>query len=178
MRSLAETQDDFSDALRKPEHKAPDVLAACNAGSPSRRFDIYRNNVVVGMIEGLRSTFPAIERLVGEAFFKATAKAYLGHEPPTSPLLFRYGKTFGDFLDGFPPAAPVPYLGDVARLEWARLDAYHAADEGADIDRMFGRVGARRCWPSVVCLTSITHADQIEMACCVTLGSEHRSQVV
>ena len=43
-------------------------------------------------------------------------------------MLLLYGERFGDFLDDFAPAAGVPYLGDVARLEWARLYAYHAAD--------------------------------------------------
>lgn len=128
MRSLFETQAGFADALKHPGRPAPAALAT-PAGQPSkRRFDVYRNNVVVGMIEALKATFPAIERLVGLEFFNATARAYLEKEPPRSPLMFRYGRTFGDFLDGFPPAASVPYLGDIARLEWARLEAYHAAD--------------------------------------------------
>lgn len=128
MPSLFETQDAFVDALKHPDRPAPAALAKTKGQPSKRRFDVYRNNVVVGMIEALRATFPAIERLVGEEFFGATARAYLEQEPPRSPLLFRYGKTFGDFLDDFPPAASVPYLGDVARLEWARLEAYHAAD--------------------------------------------------
>lgn len=129
MRSLFDTQHGFIDALKHPDRAAPDALAKSKGQPSNRRFDVYRNNVVVGMIEGLRATFPAVERLVGEKFFSATSRAYLDYEPPTSPLLFRYGKTFGDFLDSFPPAASVPYLGDVARLEWARLEAYHAADQ-------------------------------------------------
>lgn len=128
MRSLAETQASFIDALKHPDQPVPDALAKPKGLPAKRRFDVYRNNVVVGMIEGLRATFPAIERLVGGEFFSAASRVYLEKEPPRSPLLFRYGGTFGNFLDHFPPAASVPYLGDVARLEWARLVAYHAAD--------------------------------------------------
>lgn len=128
MRSLFETQAGFALALRHPDRPAPDTLAAPAGQLPKRRFDIYRNNVVVGVIETSRATFPAVEKLVGAAFFSAAARVYLEQEPPRSPLLFRYGETFADFLDAFPPAASVPYLGDIARLEWARLQAYHAAD--------------------------------------------------
>ena len=69
-----------------------------------------------------------VRRLVGAEFFKAVARAYVAEAPPRSPVLLLYGRSFGTFLDDFPPAARVPYLGDVARLEWARLYAYHAAD--------------------------------------------------
>ena len=47
---------------------------------------------------------------------------------PSSPLLLEYGEGFAAFVDAFEPAGGLPYLGDVARLEWARQQAYHAAD--------------------------------------------------
>ncbi|MGI9449458.1 MAG: HvfC/BufC N-terminal domain-containing protein, partial [Geminicoccaceae bacterium] len=129
MPSLFDVQTDFIDALKDPDRQAPEALVKSpDDQRPKRRFDVYRNNVAVGMIEALRATFPAVERLVGGDFFSAAARVFLDQEPPRSPLLFRYGQTFGNFLDAFPPATSVPYLGDVARLEWARLEAYHAAD--------------------------------------------------
>ncbi|MGI9491561.1 MAG: HvfC/BufC N-terminal domain-containing protein [Geminicoccaceae bacterium] len=129
MPSLFDIQTAFIDALKNPDRPAPEALAKRFGGErPKRRFDVYRNSVAVGMIEALRATFPAVERLVGGDFFSAAARVYLDQDPPRSPLLFRYGKTFGNFIEKFPPAASVPYLGDVARLEWARLEAYHAAD--------------------------------------------------
>lgn len=126
--SLAEIQSDFIERLRRSSSSPPASLAAAGGTLPNRRFNVYRNNVVASLIEALRTSFPVVERLVGEAFFKATARAYIDQKPPKSPLLFLYGETFGDFLDAFPPAASVPYLGDVARLEFAKLAAYHAAD--------------------------------------------------
>ena len=137
MRSLSETQAGFSAALRNPDEPTPEAIARTGGRAAKRRFDVYRNNVAVGMIEALRSTFPAVDRLVGAEFFSAAARIYMEKNPPRSPLLFHYGGTFGDFLDGFPPASSVPYLGDVARLEWARLEAYHAADrQPVSIERL------------------------------------------
>lgn len=106
----------------------PDAIGRKDGEPAKRRFDVYRNNVASGMIEALRATYPAVDKLVGPEFFAASARVYLDQQPPRSPLLFRHGETFGDFLESFPPAASTPYLGDVARLEWARLEAYHAKD--------------------------------------------------
>lgn len=128
MRLLIDVQTAFIDALKRPEAPVPDAVSTKNGEPVKRRFNVYRNNVAAGMIEALRATYPAVDKLVGDAFFAAAARVYLERHPPRSPLLFRYGEGFGDFLDGFPPAASTPYLGDVARLEWARLKAYHAAD--------------------------------------------------
>ena len=134
---LSDTQAEFVASLRNPGLPPPASLSRPGGTSPNKRFDVYRNNVVASLIEALRASFPVVERLVGEEFFKATARAYIDHEPPKSPLLFLYGRTLGDFVEGFPPAASVPYLGDIARLEWARLSAYHAADRTpVTIDRL------------------------------------------
>ena len=127
-RSLVKVQTSFVEALRQPEATVPDAIAKRMGEPVKRRFDVYRNNVTAGMIGALQATFPAVETLVGTKFFAAAARIYLAKNPPRSPILFQYGETFGDFLDHFEPASKVPYLGDVARLEWARLQSHHAAD--------------------------------------------------
>jgi hypothetical protein len=124
VRSLADLQHDFAAALTDPALAAPAGLRQ----PAQRRFDVHRNNRAAGLIDLLEAAFPVVRRLVGAEFFKAAARAYIDREPPRSPVLLLYGQAFGAFLDGFTPAAGVPYLGDVARLEWARLAAYHAAD--------------------------------------------------
>lgn len=128
MQRLADLQADFAAALSDPALPAPPGVRRQVRLPQSRRFDVYRNNMMVSLIEALEATFPVVQRLVGSDFFKAAAKVYIRQAPPRSPVLLLYGETFGDFLDGFEPAAGVPYLGDVARLEWARVNAYHAAD--------------------------------------------------
>jgi hypothetical protein len=92
------------------------------------RFAVYRNNVTVSLIDALVDTFPVVQALVGEAFFRAMARMFAQMSPPRSRLMVYYGDTFADFVAAFPPAASVPYLADVARLEMARVRAYHAAD--------------------------------------------------
>lgn len=140
---LRDLQADFVEALKRPDAPVPDAIGKKGGKPAKRRFDVYRNNVIVGMTEALRATFPAVDKLVGAEFFAASARIYIDEHPPRSPLLFRYGESFGDFLDGFPPAASTPYLGDVARLEWARLEAYHARDcEPLAIEALSAFLGA------------------------------------
>lgn len=118
----------FSSALLDPELPTPQGIVGPDGKKADKRFNVYRNNVTVGLIETLASTFPAVQRLVGEEFFAAMAKVYIQTEQPSSPLLFRYGYGFAAFLESFEPVGKLPYLADVARLERAWLDAYHAAD--------------------------------------------------
>ncbi len=81
--------------------------------------DIYRNNTIGGITNAMELTYPVIVRLVGEDFFKATAKEYLNKYYPISGNLDDYGGEFPVFLESFPPVKPLPYIADIARLEWA-----------------------------------------------------------
>ena len=137
MPSLAETQSGFARALCEAQAPPPAGLSPPPVAGRSRRFDVHRNNRASSLIDALQACFPAVRRLVGDDFFRAAARAYVGAEPPRSPVLLHYGGTFAAFLAAFPPAAPVPYLGDVARLEWARQEALHARDAApAGIERL------------------------------------------
>jgi hypothetical protein len=128
-RRLLAFQGAFAAALLDAEPRTPAAIS--NAGSPdaARRFGIYRNNVNASLSAALAGRFPVIERLVGEAFFRAMTLVFIERHPPRSPVLSAYGGQFPDFLDRFEPVAELPYLGDVARLEWARAIAFHAADD-------------------------------------------------
>jgi hypothetical protein len=122
------TQSDFAGALLDSDIPVPAGLTSHTARRPEKRFAVYRNNVVVGLIEALRTKFPATERIVGEEFFRAMARVFATAHPPRSKILHTYGDDFADFIAAFEPAADLAYLADVARLEAARTRAYHAAD--------------------------------------------------
>jgi hypothetical protein len=128
MKRFAELQRDFAGAVLDPEAAVPAPLSGRGVASPSRRFGVYRNNVYASLIDVLAGRFPVVVRLVGEEFFRAMARAYVEREPPRSAVLIRYGVGFPDFIADFAPAASVPYLADMASLEWAWHAAYHAPD--------------------------------------------------
>jgi hypothetical protein len=114
-RSLVD-RDDGAAAAMLAAHVAPN------------RLDIYRNTFVGSLTAALRLSYPAVHRLVGDDFFAATAGAFMAESPPCSAYLDDYGAEFPEFLLRFPPAAGLPYLPQVARLEWAVSRAIHAPD--------------------------------------------------
>ncbi len=125
---LAAMQARFAAALWQDVDSVPAEMSSHNAQRPAKRFHVYRNNVFASLVAVLRGRFPVVERLVGVEFFCAMARIFVEQHPPRSPALFEYGAGFTSFLAGFEPARELPYLPDVARLEWLRNEAYHAAD--------------------------------------------------
>lgn len=127
-RLIASGQAAFSQALLDPSSPVPCGLVTPQGNPATRRFGIYRNNVAVSLVNALSEVFPTVQNLVGEEFFRAMTHEYVRSCPPTSRLLFEYGATFPAFLESFEPAADLPFLADVARLERLWLDSFHSAD--------------------------------------------------
>jgi hypothetical protein len=149
MQTHLDVQDEFADALLSAATPVPSSLKGASVRRADRRFAVYRNNVAVSLIEALGARFPVVKRLVGDEFFGAMAHAFVLREPPLSPLLIHYGETFPAFIEAFDAAKPLPYLADVARLEYARGHAYHAADaeplpRAAFAALPAGRIGSAR----------------------------------
>ncbi len=121
-------QTAFAEALLDPSRALPEGVTSPRGGADLARFAVYRNNVHVGLTAALAKRFPVVRQLVGEEFFAGMARAYAGLRKPASPLLFEYGDRFPDFVERFEPARGLAYLADVARIEAAWTQAYHAED--------------------------------------------------
>jgi hypothetical protein len=119
----------FAQALLDPDIAIPNGVSDPDGKQAPRRFAVYRNNVVASLMEALASVFPAVRAILGEENFSRVARNFVAVHPPRMPMMQAYGAGFPDFLESFPPLRSAPFLGDVARLERAFLDAFHAADE-------------------------------------------------
>lgn len=128
MQSLAERQRAFAAALLDSTLPTPAGIVGPDGRPSSRRFAVYRNNVMVGLTQTLKDAYPAVHRIVGSEFFHALARAYVVGDLPRSPMLFDYGAGLPDLIDRFEPASVLPYLADVARIERAWTEAYHSAE--------------------------------------------------
>lgn len=97
-------------------------------GQVERRYNVYRNNVTVGLVRALEANFPVVRRLLGEHYFAGFARDFAQKHPPQSPLMFIYGALLPKALEDAEDLTAYPYLGDVARLEIHWRESYHAAD--------------------------------------------------
>ena len=127
------TQPEFREALLDGARAVPAGLTDAQGRPAGRRFDVYRNNVALSLTEALKVSFPAVAALLGADRFRAVAGVFLRRHPPETPMMMAYGGAFPGFLEGFAPLKRHRYLPDLARLEQALREAYHAADaEPAD----------------------------------------------
>jgi hypothetical protein len=134
----------FGPALLDPTCEAPSVVTGPNGKAAAKRYNVYRNNVTVSLIDALAAIYPAVQRITGPDFFRAMARFHIRKTPPTSPLLFDYGRDFPEFIEGYGFAQSLPWLADVARIERAWLDAYHALDAAPLSPTVLSKVGSEQ----------------------------------
>ena len=158
MLTLRELQADFARAILHEDARAIADAVVPDGLSPADRIQVYRHHIFASLGEALETTYPVVCRLVDRRFFGFAADAYVRSHPPAGPCLFEYGATFPAFLASFPPCAGHPYLGDVARLEWAMNAALHAPDVPAidptalgavapdDVGRLVVRMDPSAAW--------------------------------
>jgi hypothetical protein len=124
--ALRRFQDEFARALAGAEAAFSPAIARL-AAQPA--FVVYRNTVMKGCIDALQANYPSVARLVGEEWFRAAAAIYAQANLPRHPTLLDYGADLADFLATFAPAAELPYLAGVARLDRFWTEAHVAPDE-------------------------------------------------
>jgi hypothetical protein len=120
--ALPELQAAFSAHLAGEQR--PDLLGEILP--IARRLAIHRHHVRGSLAAALAATFPTVQALVGADFFGALARAFIDRSLPTQPVLSEYGAGFANFIAGQESARSLPYLADVARLDWALNLAFHA----------------------------------------------------
>ncbi|MFA6311769.1 MAG: DNA-binding domain-containing protein [Sterolibacterium sp.] len=133
MPSLHKLQTDFAAAIFSGGDHVDALLAHCggDGGRAALGLEAYRRSVLANLGGAVQATYPVLEAIVGKDFLTAAARRYALERPSTSGDLNAYGSDFDDFLAGYAPAADLPYLPAVARLEWLVQQVYGAADAQA-----------------------------------------------
>jgi hypothetical protein len=129
--SFESTVAAFASALCDPAAPPPAATRGRRGGPDARRFAVYRNNVAVGLIGALEARYPVARRMIGADGFRAIARAFIAAHKPRSPVLIAYGDLFPDFVEAESADPGLRRLADVARLENAWVEAYHAEDAPA-----------------------------------------------
>ncbi len=126
--SLARLQRDFAGGIFFGDQPIPAIISAVSGRASSSHFGVYRNNVIVGLINAVAARYPVARKLLWPESFDQIALMYVMKEPPRSPVLLEYGDDFPQFLRSIGQIAAAEYVADIAELESARTRAYHAAD--------------------------------------------------
>jgi hypothetical protein len=127
-RALRDLQRGFAEAVLTRNLAGFAHAIAPGRFAPAQHLQVYRNNIAVSLAAALEAVYPVVARLVGTDFFGYMADQFIRRHPPASGNLHDFGGELAAFLAGFAPAAQLAYLADVARLEWAWHEAFHAAD--------------------------------------------------
>ncbi len=133
MQPLHEIQQAFFHAVYDNDFSlAPQIKTAKGLDGKSR-LKVYQSSILGIQTDALAAVYPVLKKLVGEDFFLAMGKACLRKHFSPSGDLHNLGGEMAEFLQDFAPVKDLPYLPDVARLEWAWHRLFHAADE-EDLD--------------------------------------------
>lgn len=127
---LLELQRAFADAMLG----RGDGVAAWVDGAglePTARLRVYRSAIAGTLQAALRDTYPALLALVGTEYFEALAERYRIAYPSTGGNLQHFGAALATFIEATPSLQALPYLPDIARLEWLRQTAALAGDRPA-----------------------------------------------
>jgi hypothetical protein len=131
--ALPELQSAFAAFLTTGDDRALAAEVVGDTIGAEARLRIYRHHVRHSLTTVLAATFPTVRTLVGEEFFAGMARGFLESDLPQLPVLSEYGAGFADYVASFEPARGLPYLADMARLDWALNLAFHT-DPGATLD--------------------------------------------
>jgi len=128
---LSEIQSHFAEFVTRhdSDHIAKPDLYMQGGASIHDRLSVYLNNYEQSLVKAVMSVYELISALTGDEFAQKIAASYVRDHKPASGNMNIYGHDYADFIKNYEGARDVPYLADIARMEWALHSAYYAADE-------------------------------------------------
>jgi hypothetical protein len=119
--SLDDAQTNFIETI----NNGPDRLDPCLfAGPPDRvllGLKAHANTISHARIVALEETFPLTRQHLGDRMFNALAREFIETDIARASDINNIGHTFPEMLTD-------PVTTELARIEWAWLESYHAAD--------------------------------------------------
>ena len=158
---LRRVQEVFWELITAPEGVRPGVEALSRAGGTEAteveamftgderlpaldRLDVYANMYFFRLLDCLGEDYPKTWALLGHDRFHNLATDYVLACPSRHPSLRHFGARLPEFLETHAQRAAFPYLADLARLEWARVEVFDAADADPLARRDLARLPADR----------------------------------
>jgi hypothetical protein len=115
-----------------PPQTAIENMADYACWTGERGLKAYQTNGHELALRALLAAYPVLAQLLGDESFAAFARAFWHSHPPTQGDLAQWGGGLAAFVQASAQLADEPYLGDMARLEWALHTCAGSADKTAD----------------------------------------------
>lgn len=126
---LRDLQNRFAAAMVDPTASLPPELLPPSSGPGlERRFTVHRATYGKSLAQVTAAAFPSVAAILGPTRIERAGIAFCTKHPPRKAALWQYGGEFPDFLETFEPLQNIPYLPDLARLDWACHLAWFAED--------------------------------------------------
>lgn len=105
------------------------VALAPQRGTPGvERLRVYADAYRARIFDALAEAYPAVKQVVGAGAFFELASAYAAAHPSHDYNLSFSGRALPAFLAAAPLTQRLPFLPDLATLEWRVVEAFHAFD--------------------------------------------------
>ncbi len=114
---LASLQREFQKGLLYQESEITQAIED-SCFTSEELLQIYRNNFVIGTSEALAASYSKTFEMVGDEFFQAVARRFTLDNPPRQGNIINYGDGFAEFLQTLPQLESMPYIAELAKLEW------------------------------------------------------------
>jgi hypothetical protein len=111
-----------------PESELAAIVAGDARASAAGRLDVYANMYFFRILDVLRADYPKLVAVLGDDAFHDLATDYLQAHPSRHPSLRFVGAALPGFVAGSARVAERQWLGELAALEWARVDVFDRAD--------------------------------------------------
>ena len=112
-----------------PQAGIRDLFQDPPAGTVEARWHVYASGLVERAVEAIGNDFPALAKVLGPGPLRSLADRYTRRFLPRSYDLGQIGDRLAGFLEGDDLTRALPFLPDLARLEWAVAEAFVSSDE-------------------------------------------------
>jgi len=118
--SLFDLQKEFANLLNGDSQSPISSMLVTNSNvDKSEQLNIYQSSMKGSLQKVLKDLYPISHKLVGEEFYIYLMESYIQKTFSTNFDIANYGKDFSIFIENFPHAQSLPYLSNMAKLEWA-----------------------------------------------------------
>ena len=131
--ALLQEQSWLLQALFGSPQQLDDLHACLHPHQAQRGLQTYQANGLALAERALAAAYPSVAQLIGGESFASMAHHFWRQYPPLRGDMGEWGSELADFLEAAPQLADEPFLGDVARIEWALHRAGTARDAVPDL---------------------------------------------